>query len=162
MTVLVLSGNNKDTQSFITQEGLGSSVRHVVNKESIPSGITILTIHVLPSYYDRRDYHAVQENVTRVIRRCHDVQVLDYVLVEDEWVQRDLDVGVTEPAPEPKQKPKAKEPAGNSTGPEVHFEPGFNESVEEPELPDKENYFEADEDASAEADEFLAFLNGDD
>lgn len=149
MGILVLSGSRQETMDFVKQQGLPTNVRHIVNKETVPTGLPVSQIFVLPSYYKRRDYHAVEERVKRVIRRCHDVEVLEFVPTPSGgYNQPRLDVEAT--------IVDDKTHTGNATGPQVHFE------VEETERTKEEAYFIADADASAEADEFLEFLNGDD
>lgn len=67
MSTIVLSGKHTDTAAFKRQAGLPTTVRHIVNCDSLPPFAR--TVHVLPSYYGRRDVHAVEARLRRLDRK---------------------------------------------------------------------------------------------
>lgn len=67
MSIIVLSGKHTDTAAFKKQAGLPTTVRHIVNRDSLPPFAR--TLHVLPSFYDRRDVHAVEAQLRRLSRK---------------------------------------------------------------------------------------------
>lgn len=77
MTTIVLSKSFQETNAFMRQKGLGYGPRHVVNKDSL-RGSTPTEIHVLPSFYERRDIHAVEAALARAVRKSHNCTRIEY------------------------------------------------------------------------------------
>lgn len=79
MTVTVLAGSYQETNAFARQKGLGYGVRHIVNAKTL-EGARPTEIHVLPSFYTRRDFHAVNAMLKRVVRKAHQPRRIEYEL----------------------------------------------------------------------------------
>lgn len=77
MTITVLAGSYQETAAFARQMGLGYGIRHVVNAKTL-SGARPREIHVLPSFYRRRDFHAVNMMLKRIERKWSGVKRIEY------------------------------------------------------------------------------------
>lgn len=103
MTALVLSGSYQETNRFANQMKLGYGIRHIVSKDTI-RGMRPTSIHILPSFRTRRDYHAVNAELKHVLRSVRNAPVTEYVKTEDGWMAITDDVNRqrlnTDPAPD--------------------------------------------------------------
>lgn len=104
MPAIVLSASRQESAKFIAQEGLGSAARHVVSKDTLPYPNSVSDIHILPSYRDRRDYHAVESALRHLKRKAHDVREFKWVRTPDgDFVRADVprQADPIEDAPDP-------------------------------------------------------------
>lgn len=82
MTALVLSGSYQETNRFAAQKKLGYGIRHIVSKETL-HGMRPTSIHILPSFRTRRDFHAVNAELKHVRRAVRNAPVIEYVRGDD-------------------------------------------------------------------------------
>lgn len=154
MTALVLSGSYTETNRFAQQKNLGYGIRHVVSASNL-DGRRPTSIHILPSYHERRDIHAVRAAMKHVERRVRHIPVLEYVLEDgvystidelaDEFVDPglpdtpDQEVSVVESAdmaPSPTFAPdESKDAVPGQTGIEEHILAAENEGLAVPSEP---------------------------
>lgn len=85
MTALVLSGSYTETSRFASQHKLGYGVRHIVSAEGL-AGRRPTSIHILPSYYDRRDIHATNAALKKLRRRVAHITPIEYDQIDGVWV----------------------------------------------------------------------------
>lgn len=85
MTALVLSGSYTETSRFASQHKLGYGVRHIVSAEGL-AGRRPTSIHILPSYYDRRDIHATNAALKKLRRRVAHITPIEYDRIDGVWV----------------------------------------------------------------------------
>ena len=89
MTALVLSGSFQETRRFAQQEKLGHGIRHITSRETM-TGLRPNSIHILPSFYTRRDRHALAAELKHVQRRVRHVKpiVYDYDRETKAWTPK--------------------------------------------------------------------------
>ena len=105
MTALVLSGSFQETRRFAQQEKLGHGIRHITSRETM-TGLRPNSIHILPSYFARRDVHALNAELKHVQRRVRHVKpiVYDYDRETKAWTPKQESAPATQaasPPPEP-------------------------------------------------------------
>lgn len=69
MTV-VLTGSFPETAKFARAKGL-RNIRHIVDRDALAAMNTFMVdvVHVLPSFYDRRDVHTLEDDLKRTDRQ---------------------------------------------------------------------------------------------
>jgi hypothetical protein len=125
MTITVLAGSYKETNAFARQKGLGFGIRHIVSARTL-EGARPTEIHVLPSFYARRDFHAVNATLKRVVRKVHDPKRVEYELTDDgEYVVASApEIALGEPeVVKSKPKPRAKPALKPRAKPKTKAEP---------------------------------------
>jgi hypothetical protein len=107
--VIVLAGSYAETGKFADQLN-ERGIFHVVNRDKI-RGLNPGVVHILPSFYDRRDFHALNAELERMKRNGAALQLIEWRKVDGRFVKAD-DVDVyreqVEPAVNPKKTPKPK------------------------------------------------------
>lgn len=74
--MIVLSGSYAETGKFADQENL-RGIFHIVNRDAI-RGLNPGVVHILPSFYQRRDFHAVNVELERMKRNGAALEVIDW------------------------------------------------------------------------------------
>ncbi len=114
MKTVILAGSIGEHNKFASQEGIRGAW-HIVNRDRL-RGLRPQVIHILPSYFARRDRHAIEAELRHIRRRSKPQEIL-WVKVGDHWEpdeaqeQTATPVAVAESAS-----------TDNSEGPHVHIE----------------------------------------
>lgn len=109
MTITVLAGSHQETNAFARQKGLGYGVRHIVSARTL-EGARPRELHVLPSFYKRRDVHAINATLKRVMRRSPGCRRIEYELLDSGVYVVASGVEAALEAPDAPPAPAAREP----------------------------------------------------
>lgn len=127
--MIVLSSSYAETGKFADQENL-RGIFHINNRDAI-RGLNPGVVHILPSYYDRRDFHSVNAELERMKRNGAALEVIEWERYPGGVFARADGAGVPEDAydVDPPVNPQKSEPAISPPFIDEQPWPASNEAV---------------------------------